>query len=69
MGADIEYRNPYVVAEMKKRIKWFTETTGVNGMRLDALKHIDSDFLHEWVSYIKSQISSDCHIIGEYWNG
>src|SRR5690606_41850328 len=37
MGADIEYRNPYVVEEMKNWIRWYMETTKVDGIRLDAL--------------------------------
>ncbi len=67
MGADVEYRNPEVVKEMKNWIKWYLETTGVDGFRLDALKHISSDFLQDWVSYIKNELKADCYILGEFW--
>ncbi|REC44222.1 alpha-amylase [Chryseobacterium pennipullorum] len=67
MGADIEYRNPHVVQEMKKWIKWYLETTQADGIRLDALKHISSDFLKEWISYIKTELNPDCYVLGEFW--
>ncbi|WP_419868362.1 alpha-amylase [Chryseobacterium sp. CT-SW4] len=67
MGADVEYRNPFVVEEMKKWIKWYLETTKVDGMRLDALKHISSDFLKDWIRYIKTELAPDCYVLGEFW--
>lgn len=67
MGADVEYRNPHVVQEMKNWIKWYIETTKVDGLRLDALKHISSDFLKEWIGYIKAEINNDLYILGEFW--
>lgn len=67
MGADIDYRNPYVVEEMKRWIKWYLETTGVDGIRLDALKHISSDFLNDWITYIKTELHPECYVLGELW--
>ncbi|MEA1848546.1 alpha-amylase [Chryseobacterium sp. MHB01] len=67
MGADVEYRNPHVVQEMKNWIKWYLETTKADGLRLDALKHLSSDFLKEWITYIKTELNPDCYILGEFW--
>jgi alpha-amylase len=67
MGVDVEYRNPYVIQETKNWIKWYLETTKVDGIRLDALKHISSDFLKEWITYIKTELNPDCYILGEFW--
>lgn len=67
MGADVEYRNPHVVQEMKNWIRWYLDVTRVDGIRLDALKHISSDFLKEWSTYIKTELSPDCYILGEFW--
>ncbi|QBA23745.1 alpha-amylase [Chryseobacterium indologenes] len=67
MGADIEYRNPYVVEEMKNWIRWYMETTKVDGIRLDALKHISFDFLKDWISYIKTEVNPECFVLGEFW--
>jgi len=67
MGADIEYRNPKVIEETKKWIQWYIETTGVDGLRLDALKHISHDFLEEFIQYIKTEIDEDIYVMGEFW--
>jgi alpha-amylase len=67
MGADVEYRNPHVIQEMKNWIHWYFQTTEVDGIRLDALKHLSSDFLHEWITYIKTEVRPDCFVLGEFW--
>jgi len=67
MGADVEYRNPQVIREMKNWIKWYMETTKADGIRLDALKHLSSDFLKEWIAYIKTELNPDCFVLGEFW--
>lgn len=67
MGADIEYRNPEVIREMKNWIRWYIETTKADGLRLDALKHISSDFLEEFIHYIKIEINEDIYVMGEFW--
>jgi len=67
MGADVEFRNPYVVQELKNWIKWYIETTKVDGLRLDALKHISSDFLKEFIDHITSDIDKEFFFVGEFW--
>jgi alpha-amylase len=67
MGADIEYRNPKVLQEIKNWIKWYMEITKADGVRLDALKHISSDFLEEFIHYIKKEINENIFVTGEYW--
>ena len=67
MGNDIEFRNPYVREELKKWGAWYTETTGIDGYRLDALKHINPDFYPEWLDFSKDRFKRDFLCIGEYW--
>ncbi|WP_445430778.1 alpha-amylase [Chryseobacterium indoltheticum] len=67
MGADVEFRNPHVVQELKKWIKWYIDTTKVDGLRLDALKHISSDFLKEFIEFIREKIDDDFFCVGEFW--
>lgn len=67
MGADVEFRNPHVVQELKNWIRWYIETTKVDGLRLDALKHISSDFLKDWITYIKEEINENFFLVGEFW--
>jgi len=67
MGNDIEYRNPAVREELKQWGKWYVETTGVDGFRLDALKHISPAFYPEWLYYLNQQFRKNFFCIGEYW--
>jgi alpha-amylase len=67
MGADIEFRNPYVREELKKWGIWYMETTGIDGLRLDALKHINYTFFNEWLDYLRDHFKKNFMCIGEYW--
>ena len=66
MFADIEYRNEFVRKEIKRWGKWYLETTGFNGMRLDAIKHISPRFINEFIDYMRS-FKPDMFVVGEYW--
>lgn len=67
MGCDVEYRNPAVREELKQWGKWYVETTGIDGFRLDAVKHISPDFFPEWLTHIKDHFKKDLFCMGEYW--
>lgn len=64
---DIETRNPAVRAELKKWIRWFYETAAFDGIRLDAVKHINPLFFIEWLDYIRAEINPSLFVLGEYW--
>ena len=66
MGADIDFNNTEVVEELKKWGKWYLETTNVDGFRLDAVKHIKSDFMADWVKTMREIKPLQC--VGEYWS-
>ena len=68
MGADIEVRNPFVREELKKWIKWYCDTTGVDGFRLDAVKHMPPEFVNEWLDFIRTEMKRDMFSIAEYWS-
>ena len=55
MGADLDFSNREVVEECKKWGLWYQKLTRVDGFRLDAVKHIDSKFYKEWLTYIREQ--------------
>ncbi|MEO5684875.1 MAG: alpha-amylase [Chitinophagaceae bacterium] len=67
MGNDIEFRNPQVRKELKKWGAWYVQTTGIDGFRLDALKHINPDFFPEWIKYLTTRFKKPFFCIGEYW--
>ncbi len=64
---DIETRNPAVREELKRWIQWYYTTVPFDGVRLDAVKHINPDFFIEWIDYIRAEIKQDMKVIGEYW--
>lgn len=66
MGADIDFNNPIVVEELKRWGKWYLEFTGVDAFRLDAVKHIKSSFMAEWIKCMREEKQIKC--VGEYWN-
>ncbi|GAB3510383.1 alpha-amylase [Emticicia fontis] len=68
MFSDIESRNPAVREELKRWGKWYYETVGFDGMRLDALKHISPDFYNEWLDYMRVNVRNDLFVVGEYWS-
>ena len=69
MGADIDFKNHEVVEECTKWGKWYIETTGVNGLRLDAVKHIDANFYKNWIKEMREVTDEELFAVGEYWSG
>ncbi|RFS14206.1 alpha-amylase [Emticicia sp. C21] len=67
MFSDIEFRNPSVREELKRWGKWYHETVGFDGVRLDALKHISPAFYNEWLDYMRTHVKHDLFVVGEYW--
>lgn len=67
MGADIEFRNPYVREELKHWGEWYLKTTGVDGFRLDAVKHMPYTFYNEWLDHVRGVAGKDLFCVAEYW--
>ncbi len=67
MGADVEYRNEEVKQEIKNWGKWYVETAGIDGFRMDAVKHISPTFIKEWITYLREQFKTDFFCVSEYW--
>lgn len=68
MGADIDFSNEVVINECKKWGKWYLELTGVDGFRFDAVKHIESDFIKEWIQEMRRNSKKELFSVGEYWS-
>jgi alpha-amylase len=68
LGADIEVRNPHVKEELKYWGKWFIETTGIDSLRLDAVKHIAPQFYKEWLDYLNATFKKKFFTVAEYWS-
>lgn len=67
MCADIDYKHPDVIKEIKRWADWYITETGVDGFRLDAIKHINYPFIQDLVETIRTEHGKDFYIVGEYW--
>lgn len=68
MYADLDMDHPEVVAELKDWAEWYVDFTGVDGFRLDAVKHIKFGFFNDWLTHIRTQTGEELFSVGEYWN-
>jgi alpha-amylase len=67
LAADVDYQNENVKDEMKEWGVWIINDIGFDGFRLDAVKHIDSDFISEWLTYVQENTDKDVFVVGEAW--
>lgn len=66
MFADVEFRNPAVREELKYWGTWLLQETGIDGVRIDAVKHISPKFYNEWLDHLR-HTKPDLFAVGEYW--
>jgi len=67
MFNDVEFRNPAVREEFNRWGKWYHDTVGFDGMRLDAVKHISPKFYNEWLVKLRQATGKELFAVGEYW--
>ncbi|MGS4786304.1 alpha-amylase [Streptococcus sp. P25B114] len=67
MFNDIDFKHPEVVEHLKDWVKWFIETTQVDGFRIDAAKHIGEDYIASFMEFVRQEIKPDLYAFAEYW--
>lgn len=67
MGCDLDCQNKEVRDELIRWGKWYLDTTGVDGFRLDAIKHIAAWFFPEWHDALEKHAGKELFMVGEYW--
>lgn len=68
MGCDVDIDDPDVQAELKRWGEWTLDHVGVDGFRLDAIKHIQGDFFANWIDHLETYAQRDLFCVGEYWS-
>ena len=68
MACDLDTDLPEVRAELDYWGRWFLDLTGVDGFRLDAVKHIRSSFFRDWLDHVRSHAQKPLFSVGEYWS-
>ena len=68
MGMNVDIANPTVRRETEKWLRWYLRETGVDGLRLDAVKHISFPFYRELLKRMRAD-GRELPAVGEYWSG
>lgn len=68
MGCDLDINNADVQKELYYWGKWYIKTTGVDGFRFDAVKHVKSTFFISWLKEMRKQSGHNLFAVGEYWS-
>ncbi|NLK21847.1 MAG: alpha-amylase [Epulopiscium sp.] len=64
---DLNQDNPEVSKYLYDNTLWWIENTGIDGMRLDTMRHVSKEFWNEFAKEIKDKYP-DFYLIGEVWN-
>ncbi len=67
MACDLDMSHEQVRGELKYWGEWFLDTTGVDGFRMDAVKHIRAFFFNEWLDHVRHHAQQNLFSVGEYW--
>lgn len=67
MFADIDLDNPEVVEELQRWGIWVSEELNLDGMRLDAIKHMDDHFIKHFLEAVRAKRGGNFYAVGEYW--
>lgn len=66
---DVDFDNQAVVNELTNWGEWYVNTTGIDGFRLDAVKHIKFDFFNKWVRDVENRTGKNFEVVAEYLDG
>lgn len=67
MFADIDFGHPEVVKEMIHWGLWVSRELQLDGMRLDAIKHMNDQFIKHFLESIRANRGKQFYAVGEYW--
>ncbi|KAI8352608.1 glycoside hydrolase superfamily [Mortierella sp. GBAus27b] len=68
MCNNIDYKHPEVVAETEKWAVWCVKEFGIDGFRIDALKHVSAGFIQHLLEHVRNETNNpDFFAVGEYW--
>lgn len=67
MFADIDQNHPDVRKELFKWGIWVSDALNLDGMRLDAVKHIEDAFIREFITMVREHRGDKFYAVGEYW--
>ncbi len=70
LGVDLDTREPTVDGELRWWGRWIVDTLNVDGFRIDAVKHVRSEYFKDWLNHLRVHFSRrSLFAVGEYWSG
>ena len=69
MGMNVDLKNPVVAHETRLWLEWYIQQTHIDGLRLDAVKHISYPFYAKLLRAIRKNTGLPMPAVGEYWSG
>jgi alpha-amylase len=73
MGCDVDQSHPEVQQMTIDWGRWYLDTTRVDGLRLDAVKHIPTWVLPLYLDalrdHARTRLGHELPVVGEYWSG
>jgi alpha-amylase len=67
MACDLDSSVDQVRGELNYWGEWFSDTTGIDGFRLDAVKHMRASFFRDWLRHVRNHTQKGLFAVGEYW--
>ena len=68
LGNNVDINSEDVRKELFHWGEWYVETTGVDGFRFDAAKHVRAGFFLDWLEHLRQHTGKDLFALGEYWS-
>jgi alpha-amylase len=69
MGCDVDHYQPDVRDELFRWARWFIDTTNVDGLRLDAVKHYPAGFARDLLNHLRAHFGErEVFAVSEYWS-
>lgn len=69
MGMNVDTENPTVIHETRRWLMWYVREMHLDGLRLDAVKHISFSFYSGLLHHVREKMGLDLPAVGEYWSG
>lgn len=66
--ADVDFGHPDVRQHFKDWGEWYLTETGVDGFRLDAVKHIEYTYWNEWLDHLRTWSGDPLFTVAEFWS-
>ncbi len=64
----MEFRNPAVKEELKNWADWYYDTVKFDGVRLDAVKHMNTGYINEWIDHLRAKSGKELFAVAEFWS-